>query len=156
MQPRRQHDRRSRPTPWLSTYWLRGRRRRGRREGEDRNIYVDRYGPWEWAAALALVGLCLADLLMTLDVLRQGGEEANPVMRWALDQGVPVFAGLKLGVTLLGALVLLLRVRFRGMRAALGILLGLYLALIGYHLALRNELRAGLPVPVAVESESPP
>jgi len=47
------------------------------------------------------------------------------------------------GLTLLGALVLLVRVRFRGIRVALGVLLSLYVALIGYHLALRDDLSAG-------------
>lgn len=104
---------------------------------------MDRYGPWEWAAAVMLVALCLADLLLTLDVLKRGGSEANPLMQWALDQGVPVFVGLKLGLTLLGALVLLVRVRFRGIRVALVALLALYVALIGYHLALRDDLSTG-------------
>ena len=143
MQPRRQTDRRRRPTPWLSRWTLVGRRRGGRREGEKQGLYVDRYGPWEWTAVAALLVLCIADLLLTLDVLRKGGSEANPLMQWALDQGVPVFVGLKLGLTLLGALVLLVRVRFRGIRVALAVLLALYVALIGYHLALQDELRVG-------------
>src|SRR5690242_4493556 len=104
---RKDPDRRSRPTRWISRWWLTGRRRGGRREGEQRNVFVDRYGGWEWAAAVALLLLCIADLVMTLDVLRRGGSEANPIMRWALDLGVPVFVALKLGLTLLGALVLL-------------------------------------------------
>ena len=40
------------------------------------------------------------------------------MMRWALDRGVGTFAALKLGLTLLGALVLLVRVRCRWMRQA--------------------------------------
>ena len=143
MEQRNQQDRRRRPTPWLSRYTLVGRRRGGRRAGEQQNVFVDRYGPWEWAAVVALIGLCVADLLLTLDVLEKGGSEANPLMLWALEQGVPVFVGVKLGLTLLGASVLLVRVRFRGIRVALAALLVLYVALIGYHLALRDDLRAG-------------
>jgi hypothetical protein len=147
-------DRRRRPTSWPSRYWLVGRRRGGRRAGEQQDVYVDRYGPWEWAAIAVLIGLSLADLLMTLDLLRHGGSEANPLMQWALDQGVPVFVGLKLGLTLLGALVLLVRVRFRGIRTALAVLLVLYVALIGYHLALRDDLRVGRDG--AVRQAAPP
>jgi hypothetical protein len=156
MDSRRQGpDRRSRPTRWISRWWLVGRRRGGRRDGEQRNIFVDRYSGWEWAAAVALLLLCIADLVMTLDVLQHGGSEANPIMRWALDLGVPVFVALKLGLTLLGALVLLIRVRFRGMRAALVGLVVLYVALIGYHLALRAGLQTDEP-PAQARTESPP
>jgi hypothetical protein len=133
-------DRRRRPTPWLSRHWLAGRRKGGRRAGEGKDVYVDRYRAWEWAAVAALLLLCLADLVLTLDVLDRGGEEVNPVMRWALERGVGTFAVLKLGLTLLGALVLLLRVRFRWMRQALLALVAAYVVLIGYHAVLQGRL----------------
>jgi hypothetical protein len=149
---RRQDDRRRQPTRALSRWSFTGRRRGGRRDGEQGNVFVDRYGAWEWTAACALLVLCVADLLLTLDALNHGGSEANPLMGWALQQGVPVFVALKLGLTLLGALVLLLRVRFRGMRLALAGLVVAYVALIGYHLALRDELAAGDQPTVHVEA----
>jgi hypothetical protein len=133
-------ERRRRPTTWPSRHWLVGRRRGGRREGEDADVLVDRYRAWEWAAVAALLLLCLADLLLTLDVLDRGGEEVNPVMRWALERGVGTFAALKLGLTLLGALVLLVRVRFRWMRQALLALVAAYVLLIGYHAVLQGRL----------------
>ena len=40
---RRGGDRRSRPTPWISRYWLRGRRRGDRRKAHRGREYVDRY-----------------------------------------------------------------------------------------------------------------
>ncbi|MEM6289474.1 MAG: hypothetical protein AAF845_20210, partial [Bacteroidota bacterium] len=51
--PRTGQDRRRRPTPMFSRYWLRGRRRSGgRRPGEDENVYVDRYYRTETLALL--------------------------------------------------------------------------------------------------------
>lgn len=133
-------DRRRGPTPWISRHWLRGRRRGGRRAGEERDAFVDRYRAWEWAAVAALLALCVADLLLTLDVLERGGEEANPVMRWALERGTGTFAALKLGLTLLGALVLLVRVRFRWMRQALLGLVAAYVLLLGWHAVIQERL----------------
>lgn len=133
-------DRRQRPTRWLSRHWLRGRRRGGRRAGEGRDVFVDRYRAWEWVAVALLLLLCVADLLLTLDVLARGGEEANPVMRWALERGTGTFVALKLGLTLLGALVLLVRVRFRWMRHALLGLVAAYVVLIGWHAVVQERL----------------
>jgi Domain of unknown function (DUF5658) len=136
---RRVPDRRRRPTPALSRYTLRGRRRGGRRKSEARNIYVDQYRPWEGGLVLLVVTLCALDVLLTLDVIQRGGEEWNPVMRLALGLGVWPFVIIKMLVTGVGSLVLLVRVRFRGMRFALCSIAVLYLLLMGWHAAVRAD-----------------
>lgn len=137
---RQPSDRRRRPTPLLSRFWLRGQRRGGRRRDEARSIYVDRYEPREWVLILGIVVLSIADLVLTLLYVQAGGEEANPVMAWALSHGPDVFALIKLGVTVVGVLVLLLHIRYpRVRRCVQGIFL-LYCLLMLYHTWVRMEL----------------
>lgn len=126
-------DRRRRPTPALSRYWLRGRRRGGRRDGERDRIYVDRPPRRALLQAVAILLLSVVDLLLTLAYLERGGEEANPVMAWALEGGVSRFAAMKLALTGGGALFLLLHVRFGRTRHALTLLLVLYTLLMAWH-----------------------
>ncbi len=128
-------DRRRQPTPMLSRYWLRGRRRQaGRRGGDTQHVYVDRYTKAETCLILWLVSASVADLALTLLHLHQGGAEANPIMDWFLARGgMPAFAAAKLGLTALPGVFLLLHVRFRGTKLALWGLAAMYAALLGYH-----------------------
>jgi len=149
---RRGPERRRRPTPALSRFSFRGRRRDGRRRGEGRNIYVDQYRPWEGALVLLVVALCGLDVLLTLDVIQRGGEEWNPVMRLALELGVWPFVIIKLAITGIGALILLVRVRFRGMRVVLAGVALLYILLMGWH----AYVRTGLPDETAAAAVEAP
>jgi hypothetical protein len=126
-------DRRRRPTPILSRYWLVGRRR----GSGDPDEYVDRYRPSEWALVLSVLVLSAADLVLTLWYLEMGGEEANPVMALALRGGYLTFTIVKMGMTLLGLTFVLLHIRFRRVRLYLIILLAMNIALIAYHVYLR-------------------
>ena len=134
---RREHrvDRRLRPTPLFSRYWLFGRRRRSRRSGDrSTNVYVDRYTRGEWGLAIAVVLLSLSDLALTLAYLSLGGEERNPIMAAFLERSEATFIVVKFGVTVLGALFLLIHVRFRKVRPALVGIVACYVGLILYHL----------------------
>lgn len=127
-------DRRQRPTPIFSRYWLRGRRRGSRRGSDKSATYVDRYTTREWTLVIGIMVMSLADLMLTLAYLHRGGEEANPVMRWALEWGGEYFfAGLKTALTTAGALFLLLHVRFSRVRFWLGVLFAGYVLLMLYH-----------------------
>ena len=131
---RRRADRRQRPTRWLSRYWLRGRRRGGRRAGDGRHPYVDRYA---WSDVLLVAGivvLCLADTLLTLEVVEHGAIEANPLMDFLLRRSTGLFGAVKLGVTVLGMLFLLLHIRVARVRAATLLVLALYAGLMLWHL----------------------
>jgi hypothetical protein len=100
-------DRRRRPTPPMSRYTLRGRRRGGRRGGEDR-VYVDWPGGWVIAAFVVVFALSLLDAYLTLRMVAEGGEEANPLMRLALSYGEGSFVILKASLTLTGLALLAL------------------------------------------------
>lgn len=131
-------DRRQRPTPLLSRFWLVGRRRGGRRAGEATDVYVDRYRASDWLLVGGVFVLSMLDLVFTLIHLRAGGREANPIMAWALQGGTETFSLLKLGVTTIGLFVLLLHMRFRRVRGLLMCMLVLYLGVMGWHLYLRS------------------
>lgn len=133
-------DRRARPTSPLSRFTMFGRRIRGRRRGEAQNVYVDRYTKHEWTLALGILFMSLTDLVLTLQYLDRGGEEANPIMRWALEGGQDSFTTWKIALTLAGAVFLLVHARFRKVRTALQMLFGMYVILLGYHAVLRLSM----------------
>ncbi len=120
----------------LSRFWLRGRRRGGRRDGERENIYVDHPTRTEWACVLGLLALTLIDWGWTWAHLSRGVQEANPLMRWAWEQGGPLgFATLKIGLTMLAVFFLLLHSRFVWTRRLLPLALATYTLLMGIHVA---------------------
>ncbi len=127
-------DRRRRATPMFSRYWLRGRRRGGRRSSEIERIYVDVYAPSEFAMAFGLLGLSVIDLLLTQQHVHAGGAEANPVMAWVLREGgAQGFTIAKIVLTLIATAVLLLHIRFRLARRMLRVLLVVNLCVMVWH-----------------------
>src|SRR5262245_42621078 len=129
-------DRRRRPTPMISRYLFRGRRRAPRRTGE-RESYVDR-PRWEIITGCALVvGLSIADAYVTIRILAEGGQEANPVMALALTLGNTPFVAVKTMVTFLGAAVLCLHQQWALGRVGLSVVLGAYAVLALYHVAVQ-------------------
>jgi hypothetical protein len=130
-------DRRRRPTPVLSRYLFRGRRRGGRRGREQSRIYVDRPGPGVVAACVLVVALSVADAYVTLRILAEGGEEVNPLMRAVLALGHGPFVIVKVGLTVAGAAILCLHKNWPLGRVCLGIALGGYALLTAYHLVVQ-------------------
>lgn len=127
-------DRRQRPTPMVSRFLFMGRRRGGRREGETDYVYVDRLGTWIVLAFAAVVALSLFDAAFTLDLLRKGATEANPVMRAALSLGDEAFVIIKTVITVLAMGFLSLHKNWPlGRICMVAALLG-YSALTAYHL----------------------
>jgi len=127
-------DRRVRPTPLFSRYLFRGHRRGARRGSEDDFTYVDRPGAWILAGFACVVGLSLLDAWYTLDLLKRGAEEANPVMRAALRIGDEAFILIKTFVTIIGAGFLCLHKNWPlGRLCLVAALLG-YSTLLFYHL----------------------
>jgi hypothetical protein len=127
-------DRRGQPTPALSRFWLRGKRRGSRRDAERWNVYVDRYGRGEWFLIWAILVLSLLDMVFTLFHLGAGGTEANPIMAWVLATGgSPLFGAVKVASTVVGLVVLLLHVRFRRVKALLTFAFALYAGVFVFH-----------------------
>ncbi|MHC4941141.1 MAG: DUF5658 family protein [Planctomycetota bacterium] len=137
MEQRLDVDRRERPTPMVSRYWLRGRRRGGRRDGEAANIYVDRYAFSEMFLVVGVLVLSVLDMVLTLVHLSHGGREANPIMASALEAGgETLFIVVKLASTIVGLFVLLVHVRFKRVRPLLTFAFVLYAALFVFHMYL--------------------
>lgn len=127
-------DRRARPTRMVSRYLFTGRRRGGRRGGEGDLVYVDRPGGWIALAFAAIVGLSLLDAWFTLDLIKSGATEANPVMRAALNLGDRPFVVIKTLMTMVAVGFLCLHKNWPLGRLCLGISLVGYSVLILYHL----------------------
>ncbi len=130
-------DRRRRPTPVLSSYVLFGRRSAGRREGEDENIYVDRYATWLLAAVVLILGLNVLDAYFTLLHLNRGGEELNPLVERLIDLGPIPFVATKTVITALCLSFLVVHQTFVLVRRVIGFVLAFYGLLLLYHLYLR-------------------
>jgi len=78
---------------------LRPRRRVGRREGDDRRIFLDWHEPRVLYLALAILLMSCLDALLTLNILHAGGRELNGLMDWLIRSDVFWFLGVKIGLT---------------------------------------------------------
>jgi hypothetical protein len=75
-------DRRKQPTPAISRFTLRGRRKTFRRkEDQERGGYIDCYHSGLLIPLTLTVGLTVLDALFTMMILDDGGWEINPVVR---------------------------------------------------------------------------
>jgi hypothetical protein len=130
------HDRRSRPTPLLTRYFLWGRRRGARRQHEQLGLYVDRLAPTvAWLILIIWAFQCL-DAILTLAHLLRGGKELNPLMAFVIDSAPGVFLAIKLGFSLMGLMFLGIHQNFPYVRKGLGALFVAFLVLMIYHLVI--------------------
>jgi hypothetical protein len=131
-------DRRVRPTPMISRYtFLGGRRRAGRRQGEQENVYVDVYSPQLVILLLVFFALTVIDSVSTLIYLGKGGQELNPIAQWMIDQGSTFFVLLKGVLSGVCLLFVMLHKNFKPARTALAVGFGFYFLLGVYHLVLQ-------------------
>src|SRR5687768_4947539 len=140
------HDRRSgveRRHMTVAAYWrgaLNPRRRFGRRT-TDHYLVVDWHSPRVLALVLLILGLSALDGVLTIMLISQGANEANPLMALFVPHNLGWFAAVKLGLTSIGAAVLVACARMRLFRlfpgeALLYLVVGCYSALIAYELHL--------------------
>ena len=100
-------DRRQKPIPFFKLLLFKGKRRTLRRAEDRKQIVVlDRYHPPLLASILIVLGLSLADAVLTLILLERGAVELNPVMRYYLDHGPMVLVIVKYGLTALAVLIM--------------------------------------------------
>ena len=136
-------DRRQTPTgPW-SAFPPAGDRIANRRAEEHRQAYfVDRFSSAMFIAIVMLIVASVADAVLTIQLINAGAVETNPLMAHLLDHGVLPFILGKYVLTVAGLPLLLI---FKNhylfdTRVRVGYLiplaLAMYLALIGYQLAL--------------------
>ncbi|MCA9323309.1 MAG: hypothetical protein KDB53_21405 [Planctomycetes bacterium] len=130
-------DRRGAPTSVWNSLWGKGLRARGRREGEDQNIYVDLYGRREIMLVVLILVLNVLDAYFTLDYIEKGGSEANPVAQGLLDLGDEWFVYAKSFLVGLCLVFLLVHKKFSYVNYALGFLVAFYSSLLAYHIFLQ-------------------
>ena len=85
--------------------FVRSRRRRPRRHGDD-VLFLDWHHPWIFFLSVGTMILSAADAFLTIELLERGMLEANPAMAWVLQYGTGAFAASKLSLTALGILTL--------------------------------------------------
>ncbi len=142
---RRGPDRRTRIVRALLYGSFNPRRRGPRREGEHALGAIDWYHPWWLAIATLILVLCGSDAVLTVVLINHGAYELNPLLAPLIGGSGALFAGVKVGLTGVGVvlLTLLSRVKaFGRMPVALilyAVLAG-YAALIGYELHLLGWL----------------
>jgi Domain of unknown function (DUF5658) len=117
------------------------RRRARRRGGAKDGYYIDWYGPQLFVSALGIVACCCADAALTLELLRMGAEEINPVMDSLIHADLRLFLGVKFLATSLAVIFLVLHKNFRllnwiSVENLVHGFFALYLLLIGYELFL--------------------
>ena len=131
----------------VAAYWrgaLNPRRRFGRRTSDRNYPVVDWHSPRVLALVLLILGLSALDGVLTIMLISQGANEANPLMALFVPHNLGWFAAVKLGLTSIGAAVLVACARMRLFRLFPGELLlylvaGCYVALIAYELHLLDN-----------------
>jgi len=149
------HDRRSgaeRRHMSVAAYWrgaLNPRRRFGRRTTDRTYPIVDWHSPRVLALVLLILGLSALDGVLTIMLMSQGANEANPLMALFVPHNLGWFAAIKLGLTSIGTAVLVACARMRLFRlfpgeALLYFVVACYGALIAYELHLLEHA----PMPI--------
>ncbi|MFK7992565.1 MAG: DUF5658 family protein [Granulosicoccus sp.] len=134
-------DRRAYSLNTLKNCVVAPRRMYGRRKGDRRYALLDRFDSGVVMLAVVLMILSILDAVFTLSLITRGGTEANPFMNALLQHSVWAFTGFKMLLTGIPAIMLvatgnlLLFGRYRA-RSILAALVGLYLGLMTYHVAL--------------------
>jgi len=133
---RRGGDRRARPTRWYDSVRGHRRRRRGRRAGEQIDIYVDAFHVRDVLIVVLVFLLNLADAGMTLHHLSAGAVEENPLMDQLIRWSPAWFLAEKICIVGLCLLTLAIHKTFRLARYAAHALLAVYGLLTVHHILL--------------------
>jgi hypothetical protein len=154
---REQDDRRDAPTRGWDSLFGFYRRRKGRRDGESENIYVDSYTRQDVALTVGVLILNILDAFFTLRWLEMGGGEGNPLMEMLIRANDMLFLLQKCIVVGLWLIVLVIHKNFRIARLGLWGAFILYVGILLYHFVLQTtEPRPVGPVSSsAVEATAP-
>ena len=137
---RRQGERRHRVLRALVLGSFHARRRRPRRADEQALAAVDWHHPQWLATAILILLLSCADAGLTLELMRLGAYEANPLMRPLVGGSAVAFTLVKVGLTSGGVILLTLLAGMRAFgRLPAGLLL--YVLLAGYGTLITYEFR---------------
>ncbi|RPJ86778.1 MAG: hypothetical protein EHM18_04470 [Acidobacteria bacterium] len=137
------HDRRQRPTPAVSRYLFRGRRRGPRRHTDaGSNYYTDIPSVGALLTVGILFTLSLLDAILSLRLFAlEKSEEVNPLLSLMLDHSEVTFIAFKLALSAVSLLVVLLHWNFmvRGRLStvhAVYWLIGTYISVVIYETGL--------------------
>jgi hypothetical protein len=136
---RRGPDRRTRVVRALLYGSFNPRRRGPRREGEDALGAIDWYHPWWLAVATLILVLCASDAILTVVLISHGAYELNPLLAPLIGGSGALFAGVKVGLTGIGVVVLTLLSRVKAF-GRMPVALILYAVLAGYAALIAYEL----------------
>jgi hypothetical protein len=128
-------DRRSHPTSLRSILKFGGRRKGFRRKGEERNQYVDLPSSRTILLIFIIFALSTLDAFFTINHLRHGASELNPLMGLIIHNGLrSVFIIKSLGIGLIACFLAIhqnFKIGFYGLHVSAAI----YIVLLAYHLA---------------------
>ena len=91
-------------------------RRRASRRGTEAAALVDWHEPHLLFLAIVILLLSVTDAFLTLTLIANGAEEANPIMAYLLEQTPRLFASVKMALTGAGIVVLVALARARVFR----------------------------------------
>ena len=135
------NDRRKYSLKTLQHQIIAPQRYAGRRVEDRRFPVLDQFETGLFTLAMTLLCLSILDSIFTLTLIANGGTEVNPFMNAMLNISVWAFAGVKMALTAIPAVVLVATANLKifGLFRARVILagaVGLYAGLIVYELAL--------------------
>ena len=112
------------------------RRRTGRR-ASDHELPVDFHDPRLLVPVVAMLALSIMDAFLTVTLMSDGAQETNPLLAFVLTEHPRLFAAVKMGLTGLGAMLLVALARARLFKivrvsAFLYGLLAAYFCLVAY------------------------
>lgn len=91
-------------------------RRRENRRGDDLDGLIDWHEPHLLFLAIVILLLSMTDAFLTLKLIADGADEANPIMAYLLERAPRLFALIKMALTGAGIVVLVALARARVFR----------------------------------------
>lgn len=86
-----------------------GQRANARRSSDqNRVVYFDRYGSDLFVVIIAILVLSVADAILTINLIRRGAVEINPIMEYYLKLGPHNFLAVKYVLTSLSVFILVI------------------------------------------------
>ena len=112
-------------------------RRRSGRRASDQDVPVDWHEPNLMLLSVVMLVLSVADAVLTITLMTDGAQEANPLLAFVLNEHPRLFAVVKIALTGLGIVVFVALARarlFKVVRAAVVFrgLVAAYFALVAY------------------------
>ena len=126
-------ERRKRPTPGLSRYTFFGQRKGFYRESDhQKGGYIDHYSSKLFIVLVAILGLNVLDVILTMVILEHRGFELNPVVQSAIEVYGDRFWVWKYGIVSACLLLLCLHIKFKGVKTIIILTCSIYVTVVLY------------------------